>query len=484
MIGNVSTERLVLDPDLQCRVELDQGAIGDYASAMKDAKGWPARMPPLRAWRIDGGEDLFLTDGWHRQAAAQLAKLDEVPVDIRDGNRREAVLDAVGANGLHGLRRKHEDVRRAVTVLLRDPEWCKLSSRGLAKHAKTSHTHVNNVRKRYGLKRGQQLTSVMIRRVEGRPTVEWERILKDASFAADDVEKIRVAQSFEQVERAGRRHCGYSEPTRKAIYLRLHELAAEREPQDIDFDAVDTVEDIEAAILDPLCPDRPKLLRIRRAFELIKKATSSYALDQFQGDVQGRPALEQSIEVRRAELKAEEANGPRTPWKIRQEIEDEQDPERQAELLREVDDLAQPTWSRLGQPARQVYRDRIAVDHEVADCPDPLCDGFHKPKAESWMQECHACRRTPTQVQERMEEALVYAGRLLEAGRTIPIPLSVPVTPEALSVLEIVAAALQDENFCAWITGPAGPPALAPTLLAWERAMRKAELLEEAGAAK
>jgi hypothetical protein len=41
----------------------------------------------------------------------------------RQFNRRDALLFSVGANAIHGHRRTNEDKRRAVDVLLNDPEW-------------------------------------------------------------------------------------------------------------------------------------------------------------------------------------------------------------------------------------------------------------------------------------------------------------------------------------------------------------------------
>ena len=65
----------------------------------------------------------WLADGFHRYHAHKQAGLDDIRVDLRQGNLREAILYSVGANAHHGLRRSNEDKRRAVLRLLEDPEW-------------------------------------------------------------------------------------------------------------------------------------------------------------------------------------------------------------------------------------------------------------------------------------------------------------------------------------------------------------------------
>ena len=56
---------------------------------------------------------------------------------------------ALGRNASHGLRRTNDDKRRAVKMMLDDPEWSAWSSREIGKQCCVSHTFVEGVRNSY-----------------------------------------------------------------------------------------------------------------------------------------------------------------------------------------------------------------------------------------------------------------------------------------------------------------------------------------------
>lgn len=89
---------------------------------------------------------MWLADGFHRVAAAKQAGLADIEAIVHDGGRREALLHAVGANARHGLRRTNADKRRAVEMMLADPEWCARSDNWIAGKCGVSHTFVGTVR--------------------------------------------------------------------------------------------------------------------------------------------------------------------------------------------------------------------------------------------------------------------------------------------------------------------------------------------------
>jgi hypothetical protein len=72
--------------------------------------------------------------------------LVEIEAEIRQGTRRDAVLFSVDANAAHGLRPTNEDKRRAVTVLLSDPEWAAWSDREIARRCGVHHDLVARLR--------------------------------------------------------------------------------------------------------------------------------------------------------------------------------------------------------------------------------------------------------------------------------------------------------------------------------------------------
>jgi len=114
---------------MQARVAMDQGAIQDYAEAMKDG----AHFPPVVIFQ--DADVYWLGDGFHRLEAAQLAGKKNIKSEIRLGGVREAQLYAIGANHTHGLRRTNADKRKAVNMLLDDPEWGAWSNREIARVA-------------------------------------------------------------------------------------------------------------------------------------------------------------------------------------------------------------------------------------------------------------------------------------------------------------------------------------------------------------
>jgi hypothetical protein len=143
---------LKLDADTQPRVEIDREVVADYAARMKAGD----EFPPITIFRDKGDDSAWpVGDGFHRiEAAEQCDKktISCVIRDVPDGSNatREARLYAAGANAEHGLRRSNADKRRAVEMLLGDPEWFAKSNRLIGKHAKVDHKTVGSIRAELG----------------------------------------------------------------------------------------------------------------------------------------------------------------------------------------------------------------------------------------------------------------------------------------------------------------------------------------------
>src|SRR5262249_27157884 len=86
-------------------------------------------------------------DGFHRCAAAKDAGLSEIDAEVKEGTRRDAVLEATSANARHGVRRTNEDKRKAVLTLLTDKEWSKWSDHEIAKKTHTTQPFVSKLRR-------------------------------------------------------------------------------------------------------------------------------------------------------------------------------------------------------------------------------------------------------------------------------------------------------------------------------------------------
>lgn len=134
------------DGGTQPRDHLSPEVAKEYAQEIADG----AAFPPVIAFY--DGTDYWLADGFHRVEAylrlhgAGLIGAAEIPVDVRQGTLRDAVLLSVGANASHGYRRSILDKRRAVLVLLNDPEWRDWSDREIARRCNVSRMLVAELR--------------------------------------------------------------------------------------------------------------------------------------------------------------------------------------------------------------------------------------------------------------------------------------------------------------------------------------------------
>jgi hypothetical protein len=133
-------ELLSRDEGVQSRTGLDEKTVRHYAELMRDGSEFPALAV------FDDGDKLWLADGFHRAAAATRAGLESHACEVRRGARRDAVLYSIGANSAHGLPRSWADKRRAVLVLLDDPEWSRWSNGEIARRAGVSDRFVCKMR--------------------------------------------------------------------------------------------------------------------------------------------------------------------------------------------------------------------------------------------------------------------------------------------------------------------------------------------------
>ncbi len=139
--ASVAIDLIRADGGTQSRAQLYDSVVSDYA----DQIGAGATFPPVVVF-FDGAS-YWLADGFHRHAAHVSLGLTEIDADIRQGTRRDAILFSVGANASHGLRRTNDDKRRAVMVLLNDPEWSKWSDREIARAAAVGNKFVGDMRR-------------------------------------------------------------------------------------------------------------------------------------------------------------------------------------------------------------------------------------------------------------------------------------------------------------------------------------------------
>lgn len=136
MVSMIPLFEIRVDGGTQSRAALSQAVIDEYAETIRDGSDFP----PVTVFH--DGKEYWLADGFHRIEAYRKAGAIEIEADIRQGEKREAILFSVGANAAHGLRRTNDDKRRAVMTLLYDKEWSLWSDREIATQCRVSHTFV------------------------------------------------------------------------------------------------------------------------------------------------------------------------------------------------------------------------------------------------------------------------------------------------------------------------------------------------------
>jgi len=139
-ITRVAVSLLRRDGGTQIRAQVSMDVAKEYAEAM----GRGDAFPPVRA-RYDGTH-YWVADGFHRIMAAELIQQVAIDTEVKPGTRRDALLDAIGANASHGYRRTNADKRQAVLTLVNDDEWSKKSDRELARIAKVDPGMVGRLR--------------------------------------------------------------------------------------------------------------------------------------------------------------------------------------------------------------------------------------------------------------------------------------------------------------------------------------------------
>jgi hypothetical protein len=151
MVANVQITSIALaqistDEACQARVAVRRTAVREYAEAMKEQRDQgELRFPPIVLF--SDGERYHLGDGFHRVLAVREAGLDALPAEVHPGCQRAALLYALGANTAHGLPRTNADKRKAVSLMLADPDWSQRSDREIARHCQVTHPLVSQMRK-------------------------------------------------------------------------------------------------------------------------------------------------------------------------------------------------------------------------------------------------------------------------------------------------------------------------------------------------
>jgi hypothetical protein len=118
-MASLSIAKVRYHEDCQSRVRLDEETVTEYAHRMREGAEFPAIIV-----FFDGSEH-WLADGYHRFAAAKAVAREvgdeaaDIPADVRQGTRLDAVRHALAANAQHGKRREPGDYRKGYQIAVR-----------------------------------------------------------------------------------------------------------------------------------------------------------------------------------------------------------------------------------------------------------------------------------------------------------------------------------------------------------------------------
>jgi uncharacterized ParB-like nuclease family protein len=130
------------DGGTQPRAKLDLSHVAALVEVLEDG----GELDPVTVFYDD--ESYWLADGFHRSKAHEDFGQEEINCTILQGTQRDAALFSVGANAEHKAvkPRTREDKRRAVSMLLNDPEWKEWSNYKIAEVCKVSESLVRSLR--------------------------------------------------------------------------------------------------------------------------------------------------------------------------------------------------------------------------------------------------------------------------------------------------------------------------------------------------
>lgn len=133
-IAEINTSRT------QTRAAINKDTVAEYAERMAEGDVFP----PVKIF--SDGKINYLSDGFHRVAAALKCGYVDIEADIEKGDWRKAWLSSLSHNLNHGVRYSNQDKRHFVSVMVNDDEWKQWSNNQIAKLCGVSHTFVDKLR--------------------------------------------------------------------------------------------------------------------------------------------------------------------------------------------------------------------------------------------------------------------------------------------------------------------------------------------------
>lgn len=144
------------DGETQHRTRANELVISRYAELMAEG----TVFPPLKVW-FDG-VDYWLSDGFHRLAAADKAGITSIRCEVHLGSVDDARWDSYSANGDHGLKLTALEAKRVVQNALLHARSAHLSNMEISRHLSVSEPrYVVGARSYQRVVMGKQLDSLL-----------------------------------------------------------------------------------------------------------------------------------------------------------------------------------------------------------------------------------------------------------------------------------------------------------------------------------
>lgn len=131
------------DGGTQPRAEINREVVEQYAEALRNGE----TLKPVDVFY--DGKEYWLSDGFHRIQAHELADHRTINCTVHQGNLEAARWASYAANKAHdvsGLRRTNADKERAVCAALKHPKAESMSERDIANYIGVSKTMVHDYR--------------------------------------------------------------------------------------------------------------------------------------------------------------------------------------------------------------------------------------------------------------------------------------------------------------------------------------------------
>lgn len=136
----------------QVRTRLYKEVIDNYREEIENG----AKMPAITAFCEENSERIILSDGHHRLYAHIHAGREEIEVDLRVGDKHDALEYALQANRSHGLRMTNADKVKSVKMALADTELAARNQQEIADICNVTRQTVNRISRRETLDDNEQ----------------------------------------------------------------------------------------------------------------------------------------------------------------------------------------------------------------------------------------------------------------------------------------------------------------------------------------